>query len=140
MDELSIDYSQGNVLLAWTIKSGSVCNGIQIYRSTDSLNFVIIENIDGACGDLASSVTYTYTDSEPINNKINYFKFELVFAVLSENLHFTKPHHFLTQKMYGTKEQSCPRGLEDLVGETLLFATEFDFPYLGLSNLRNLYV
>ena len=77
LDELSIDYSQGNVLLAWTIKSGSVCNGIQIYRSTDSLNFVIIENIDGVCGDLASSVAYTYTDSEPINNKINYYKLQL---------------------------------------------------------------
>ena len=77
LDELSIDYSQGNVLLAWTIKSGSVCNGIQIYRSTDSLNFVIIENIDGVCGDLASSVAYTYTDNEPINNKINYYKLNL---------------------------------------------------------------
>ncbi|MEJ6636850.1 MAG: T9SS type A sorting domain-containing protein [Crocinitomicaceae bacterium] len=77
LDEFSIDYSQGNVLLAWTIKSGSVCNGIQIYRGTDSLSFQLIENIDGVCGDLASSVSYTFTDHEPINNKTNYYKLGL---------------------------------------------------------------
>ena len=44
LDEFSIDVTQGQVLLAWTIKSGSLCNGIQIYRSIDSLNFSEIKN------------------------------------------------------------------------------------------------
>ena len=34
LSDFDIDVNQGKVLLAWTIKSGSTCNGIQIYRST----------------------------------------------------------------------------------------------------------
>ena len=33
LDDFAIDLNQGKVLLAWTIKSGNVCNGIQIYRN-----------------------------------------------------------------------------------------------------------
>jgi hypothetical protein len=77
LDEFSIDVTQGQVLLAWTIKSGSLCNGIQIYRSIDSLNFSEIKNIDGICGDLSSPVYYTYTDQNPIQNETNYYKLAL---------------------------------------------------------------
>lgn len=72
--DFDIDLSDGRVLLAWTIKSGSTCNGMQIYRSKDSINFVLIEDIQGVCGDLSSPVSYTYTDQTPILNTINYYK------------------------------------------------------------------
>ena len=76
LDDFAIDLNQGKVLLAWTIKSGNVCNGIQIYRSSneDSVNFQLIEDIQGVCGDLSSAVTYTFTDETPIPNKVNYYK------------------------------------------------------------------
>ena len=76
LDDFAIDLNQGKVLLAWTIKSGNVCNGIQIYRSSneDSVNFELIEDIQGVCGDLSSPVTYTFTDENPIPNKVNYYK------------------------------------------------------------------
>ena len=76
LDDFAIDLNQGKVLLAWTIKSGNVCNGIQIYRSSnaDSVNFELIEDIQGVCGDLSSTVTYTFTDETPIPNKVNYYK------------------------------------------------------------------
>lgn len=76
LDDFAIDLNQGKVLLAWTIKSGNVCNGIQIYRSSneDSVNFELIEDIQGVCGDLSSAVTYTFTDETPIPNKVNYYK------------------------------------------------------------------
>ena len=76
LDDFAIDLNQGKVLLAWTIKSGNVCNGIQIYRSSneDSVNFELIEDIQGVCGDLSSPVTYTFTDETPIPNKVNYYK------------------------------------------------------------------
>tara|TARA_B100001057_G_scaffold490395_1_gene578563 strand:+ start:5156 stop:5722 length:567 start_codon:yes stop_codon:yes gene_type:complete len=76
LDDFAIDLNQGKVLLAWTIKSGNVCNGIQIYRSSneDSINFELIEDIQGVCGDLISAVAYTYTDETPTPNKVNYYK------------------------------------------------------------------
>ena len=74
LGDFDIDQSDGEVLLAWTIKSGSVCNGMQIFRSKDSVDFVLIEDIQGVCGDLSSSVSYTYTDQTPILNNYNYYK------------------------------------------------------------------
>lgn len=76
LEDFAVDLNQGKVLLAWTIKSGSVCNGIQIYRSSgeDSINFELIEDIQGACGDLSSPVSYTFTDDNPLQNQFNYYK------------------------------------------------------------------
>ena len=72
--DFNIDLSNGKVLLAWTIKSGSTCNGMQIFRSQDSVEYDLIEDIQGVCGDLSSSVSYTFTDSEPELNATNYYK------------------------------------------------------------------
>ena len=72
--DFNIDISGGQVLLAWTIKSGSTCNGMQIYRSQDSIEYELIEDIQGVCGDLSSPVSYTFTDSEPEPNTTNYYK------------------------------------------------------------------
>ena len=76
LDDFAVDVNQGKVLLAWTIKSGSVCNGIQIHRSSseDSINFELIEDIQGVCGNLSSPVSYTFTDYNPFQNQFNYYK------------------------------------------------------------------
>ena len=105
LDDFALDLNQGKVLLAWTIKSGSVCNGIQIYRSTieDSLNFELIEDIQGVCGDLSSPVAYTFTDENPQQNQVNYYKLLLGGQEFSEvlgievllipsNSYLLKPH------------------------------------------------
>ncbi|MBL6667776.1 MAG: T9SS type A sorting domain-containing protein [Crocinitomicaceae bacterium] len=105
LDDFALDLNQGKVLLAWTIKSGSVCNGIEIYRSTieDSLNFELIEDIQGVCGDLSSPVAYTFTDENPLQNQVNYYKLLLGGQEFSEvlgievllipsNSYLLKPH------------------------------------------------
>ena len=104
LDDFSLDLNQGKVLLAWTIKSGSVCNGIQIYRSLiDSVDFVLIEDIQGVCGDLSSPVAYTFTDETPLPNQVNYYKLLLGGQEFSEvlgievliiptNSYLLKPH------------------------------------------------
>ena len=74
LSDFDIDLSEGKVLVAWTIKSGNVCNGMQILRSKDSISFVLIEDIQGVCGNLSSSVSYTFTDQTPILNTTNYYK------------------------------------------------------------------
>tara|TARA_B100000767_G_C19716935_1_gene515410 strand:- start:796 stop:1395 length:600 start_codon:yes stop_codon:yes gene_type:complete len=105
LDDFAIDQNQGKVLLAWTIKSGSVCNGIQIYRSSgeDSVNFELIEDIQGVCGDLSSSVAYTFTDEDPVQNQLNYYKISLggqeisnvlgiEVLLIPSNSYLLKPH------------------------------------------------
>ncbi len=67
----------GNVLLSWTIKEGNTCNGTTIYRSTDSLNFVEIGDIQGVCGNLGIPTNYTFVDYQPEQNKKNYYRLDL---------------------------------------------------------------
>ncbi len=77
LSHFGLDVSNGKVLLSWTIKSGSTCNGIDILRSTDSINFIEIGYIPGVCGDISSPKSYTFTDQNPVDNAINYYKIDL---------------------------------------------------------------
>ena len=65
------------VYLNWSIVSGSTCNGIQIYRSTDNINYTQIGSIAGVCGNSSTAVSYNFTDNNPEKNKINYYRLEL---------------------------------------------------------------
>jgi len=77
LDNFYIVESNGSVVLNWTIKGGSTCNGIQIYRSSDSLNFYQIEDIAGVCGSSSTPQPYNFTDNSPVKNKTNYYRLEL---------------------------------------------------------------
>lgn len=77
LDNFSIDQTNGKVLLRWSIKSGNTCNGIEIYRSTDSITFQEIGDIQGTCGSSNYSVSYEFTDQEPIKNSKSYYRIKL---------------------------------------------------------------
>lgn len=76
----------GKVLLSWRITKGSTCNGIQIYRSVNGQNFEEIGEISGVCGSSLESVTYNFTDENPVKNKTNAYRLELGGYGLSEVL------------------------------------------------------
>jgi Secretion system C-terminal sorting domain len=65
------------VVLNWQLISGSTCNGIQVYRSVDSINFYQIGEIPGICGNITSPQSYSFIDNAPVENKINYYRIEL---------------------------------------------------------------
>ncbi len=65
------------VVLTWTINQGNTCNGIDVYRSVDSVNFTKIGNIEGICGSPESSTSYQFTDNFPEKNEINYYRLKL---------------------------------------------------------------
>jgi hypothetical protein len=67
----------GFVQLNWTILAGNTCNGIQIYRSVDSLEFTQIGAIAGVCGNLSTPESYIFLDERPAINRINYYRLEL---------------------------------------------------------------
>ena len=64
------------VILTWTIIQGSTCNGIDLTRSLDGINFIKIGQIDGICGSLSEAVPYTLLDKNP-SISINYYRLEL---------------------------------------------------------------
>ena len=76
LDNFSASESSGDVLLNWTMAKGSTCNGTEITRSTDSLNFEIVGEIEGICGDVEESVSYFFKDAAPVLNRKNYYRLE----------------------------------------------------------------
>ncbi len=77
LSNFSVAEINGQTYLSWTIIAGSTCSGIQIYRSTDSLNFTMIGEISGVCGSVSEPQNYSFTDSDPVFNSVNYYKLEL---------------------------------------------------------------
>jgi hypothetical protein len=90
LGKFSGDQQGTTVSLYWQMLAGSTCNGIQIYRSTDSLNFVRIGYIPGICGHEFEESNYYFTDTLPLPNAINYYYLELgtigVSDVISVNV------------------------------------------------------
>lgn len=74
----------GKVLLTWAIVQGETCNGVEILHSTDSVNFTQIGSIEGICGSTAASISYDFTDVDPIPNEINYYRLHLGGAGFSK--------------------------------------------------------
>jgi hypothetical protein len=66
-----------NVYLTWTIKQGFTCNGVEVLRSTDSVNFVKVGDIEGICGSTAEEIHYDFTDIFPEKNADNFYRLSL---------------------------------------------------------------
>jgi hypothetical protein len=84
VNNFKAQHSDGVVYLDWELSSGSVCYGIGITRSIDSVNFIQIGYIPGICGSLSSPVEYYYQDQNPIANQKMYYRLELGTAANSE--------------------------------------------------------
>ncbi len=74
----------GKVLLTWAIVQGETCNGVEILHSVDSVNFTPIGSIEGICGSTAASISYDFTDVDPIENEVNYYRLHLGGAGFSK--------------------------------------------------------
>jgi len=61
-----------------TIAGGNTCNGINILRSADGVNFNSIGGIAGICGSSTEDVYYSFTDDSPIRNATNYYRLDLI--------------------------------------------------------------
>ncbi len=77
LDKYNVFETGGKVYISCTISSGNTCNGIDVFRSDDSLNFTNVGNVAGLCGSSSSPVTYDFVDDTPILNKPSYYKLEL---------------------------------------------------------------
>lgn len=89
------------VLLTWRIKAGNTCNGIDVYRSTDSLNYTLIGSVEGICGNVSFPTDYEYFDVSPVENSKNYYRLGLGGNGFSEVIpiwyfDFSESDHFLS--------------------------------------------
>jgi len=92
--ETELDYFEANqnqeqVLLKWAISRGSVCNGITITRSSDSLYFQTIGRIEGVCGSPDFQQPYSFVDETPLKNKKAFYRLELGVTDFSDIISFT---------------------------------------------------
>lgn len=74
LNRFSAQHRDGIVYLDWVMASGSVCLGISIEKSEDSINFKEIGNIGGICGNLTKPMSYAFQDESPILNKKIYYR------------------------------------------------------------------
>lgn len=79
-------HNNGVVYLEWVMSSGTICAGVVITRSTDSINFSKIGEIPGFCGSLSSATTYRFQDEEPVMQKKVFYRLELGTIATSEIL------------------------------------------------------
>ncbi len=76
LDKLEIYESGGKVYITCIISAGNTCNGINVLRSTDSVEFSIIGNVSGVCGSNDFPITYDFVDENPVINKPMYYQLE----------------------------------------------------------------
>ena len=77
LQEFSGFQQDDRLVLRWTFRSGSLCEGTRIERSDNGLMFNQIGEIPGICGNPETSFTYTFIDSFPKPNAINHYRLEL---------------------------------------------------------------
>lgn len=75
--DLSATEFNGKVLLTWSVTQGNTCNGIEVLRSLDAVNYTQIGSIEGICGSTSESIKYQFTDPTPAVNVVNYYRLSL---------------------------------------------------------------
>ena len=86
LSDFSVNKSGNKILLDWTIKAGSTCNGIDVYRSDGVSDFIKIGDIVGVCGNVGYPSSYTFTDNDPLKNQFNFYRLNLGGSQTSEIL------------------------------------------------------
>lgn len=62
------------IQLSFNISAGTSCSGYQIYHSTDSINFNLLHDYVGVCGEITKPQTILFEHTNPIKNSKNYYK------------------------------------------------------------------
>ncbi len=66
-----------SIVLNFTLVKGNTCFDTEIQRSTDGVNFIVINTIAGICGSTQENISYSITDNSPVANSYNYYRINL---------------------------------------------------------------
>lgn len=151
LSSFTASHQNGKAFLNWTITAGSTCNGINIFRSVDAINFSKVGSIVGICGNLTVEQRYDFTDNNPINNKVNYYRLEFgnfgFSEIISVEIIYTENGSFQIRpnpvsnnaRIYfnNDKKETCRLSLFNLLGIPLMQIASKDFFFdIDASNLR----
>lgn len=78
LSDFSALQHNNSIELNIAIAGGNTCNGISILRSTDGIVFAPIGGIAGVCGSSTEDVFYSFTDNNPVPNRNNYYRLDLI--------------------------------------------------------------
>jgi len=78
IESFTLSVQEGRVLVQWTMKGGSTCDGSAVERSTDGETFVPVHSIEGLCGDPELAVPFSWADADPPELSTLYYR--IVFA------------------------------------------------------------
>jgi hypothetical protein len=67
----------GSIRIDWTIQGGSTCDGQDVERSTDGIDYTAVHRISGICGDPAFAVPYDWLDNAPPEFSTVYYRIKL---------------------------------------------------------------
>jgi len=115
IDEFKVEQVAGGVFISWTLKQGSICQGIQIERRMgSSLDYIEIGEIKGVCGNVAEPVSFTFVDSQAESGSLNHYRLVLGFDGFTEEkslfVHdFDRKEYVLLQGMDDTQIHLLPR-------------------------------
>ena len=66
----NVQQENNKVVVFLTINGGIQCSGLQVQRSTDSINFIMIYEFPGVCGSPGADESYVWVDDFPVKNTI----------------------------------------------------------------------
>jgi hypothetical protein len=115
VDAFHVEQVAGGVFVQWTLKEGSICQGTQIERRTESdLVYVQIGNIEGVCGNVTEPVSYTFLDTQPVLGSENQYRLVLGDTGATEGVDvfvhdFQKKDYILFQEPFNESMRLLPR-------------------------------
>ncbi|MDZ4748664.1 MAG: T9SS type A sorting domain-containing protein [Saprospiraceae bacterium] len=121
IDNFHVSKSGQGVLISWRMLAGNTCNGITIFRATDTMLFNQIGLIPGICGSTTESIRYNHVDMSPVINSTNFYRIEFGGVGISEILSID----IIDLGTVGT--QVWPNPVKD--GATIFFKNDEGFEY-----------
>lgn len=83
-DDFFLSQQNNVVILNWTVKSGSLCNGTTVFRKAEGGSDVQVGYIDGICGSELTDIPYSLIDANPILNAENTYYIQFGFGEFTE--------------------------------------------------------
>ena len=77
LSKFSVERSQANITVFWTITAGFSCYETTVEHSVDSISFNPIYSYPGVCGSSSFDASYSYTHEYPFKNGYNYYRMNL---------------------------------------------------------------
>lgn len=67
------------VMVNWSIRGGNTCEGMDVERSLDGVNFTSVYHLEGICGDVDQPMPYRFFDADPPEFRQVYYRIKLGF-------------------------------------------------------------